>query len=159
MAGVLAGSLLLCGTVSPALAQDPWEVTLMPYLWMTGVDGDFQIRGQDIESSADFGDIVDNLDIGGSVLLEPVKGRWVSLIQLDYLSLENDDAELRNGSDVHLEIDTTIASLASGYRFGGDGKRRFYDLMVGMRYLRLETGLGIQDRVTGTPTTVSTTPW
>ena len=49
---------------------DGWEFTVAPYLWMAGPDGDVTVKGTKSSVDADFGDILDNLDVGAQGYFE-----------------------------------------------------------------------------------------
>ena len=122
---------------TPAAAED-WETTLTPYLWAFGIDGDIKAQGEEFNTSTDFSDIVDNLDFGGSFMLEANKGTWVNFLQLDYLSLSNGDIETRaTGVEGRLEFDSTLAAVATGYRVTMSEKSSI-DVLVGLRYANLD---------------------
>ena len=75
----------LQAAVPAAMAADS-GFTLTPYLWAIGIDGDVKARGTDANVSMDFEDVVDNLDMAGSVLLEGNVGNWVSYAMVDYMA-------------------------------------------------------------------------
>ncbi|MBK7519593.1 MAG: hypothetical protein IPI75_05515 [Gammaproteobacteria bacterium] len=128
-----------------ALAADGWEATLTPYLWAMGMDGDINVGAREINASADFSDIWDNMDIGGSAMFELNKGRWVNYLQVDYLAIDNGGAEVRNtGLEADIESDSTLGALATGYRFDGFGERSTIDVLVGVRYAKLDTQIDIK---------------
>ncbi|MBK6289432.1 MAG: hypothetical protein IPJ33_05090 [Gammaproteobacteria bacterium] len=142
---VSAVSLLAAQFALPAAAGDAWDVRLTPYLWAMGIDGDFHVRGHDFNSSADFSDIMDNMDIGGSVMLEANKGNWVNLVQFDYLAIDSGDVELRRASNkAQLKSDSTLGVVATGVRFHA-GQRSTIDALVGVRYIKLDTDFKIQN--------------
>jgi hypothetical protein len=140
----LAGIAIQTALAAPAVAADAWELTLTPYVWAVGIDGDMQIHGQDLESSMDFADIVDNLDMSGELLFEAVKGNWASYAQYDYLALDSGDVQTRvAGVDADLELKSTLATAATGYRFR-TGERSTIDLMLGVRYMRMDVDFELQ---------------
>ena len=131
-------------TIPAAMAADS-GFTLTPYLWAIGIDGDIQARGEDTNVSMDFEDVVDNLDMAGSVLLEGNVGSWVSYAMVDYLSLDTGDVETRHpGRDADLELDSTLATVATGYRVHMS-ERSTIDVQVGIRYAKFDTQLSIED--------------
>lgn len=137
-----AAVLTLSGSAS-ALAQDDWAFRITPYLWAMGIDGDIHIRNRDFQASSDFGDIIDNMDIGGSALLEANKGNWVNFAQLDYLSISSGDIKLR-GVETNAELKNTsfLGSVATGYRFQ-TGERSTVDVMVGVRHASIEPEIDV----------------
>src|SRR5688572_16181924 len=79
----------------PAAAQDAdagWRVSVTPYLWVSAYDQDIvnNVTGEEIESSAEFGDLLDALDglfIGKA---EAQYGRAGAYADLLYLKLSAD---------------------------------------------------------------------
>jgi hypothetical protein len=134
------------GIHAPAGAADDegccFHIT--PYLWASGVDGDIQARGTDTNVSADFSDVIDNLDIGGSVLLEAKKDRWVSYAMVDYLGMSTGDIDTPfAGVDAEMDFDTTLATVGTGYRFQ-TGERSTIDVYLGLRYAQFDAEIAIQ---------------
>lgn len=128
-----------------ALAAEGWDVTLTPYLWAFGLDGDIQAHGEDVNISSDFGDIIDNLDFGGSALLEFNNGNWVNYAQLDYLKLDTGDVTTRRpGIDAELEFENTLLTLATGYRVLM-GERSTLDVLVGLRYMGADATISLEN--------------
>ena len=85
--------VLICPSVygqDVTSSHNKWEFLLIPYGWLTRVDGDVTVRG--IESSADvsFSDILENLDFGGQVHFEAWKGEWGLFVDPTYLKLSTD---------------------------------------------------------------------
>jgi opacity protein-like surface antigen len=73
----------------PVLAQQDeatvWSVT--PYLWAFGLDGDVGVGGRTAEVSADFGDVVDNMDMGFAIMGDVRRGAWGLHGDFTYLDL------------------------------------------------------------------------
>lgn len=134
----------------PVLAAEEGDkccLRVTPYLWAMGIDGELKAGGQEVNANADFGDIVDKMDIGGSVMAEITSGRWVSFLQVDYLGVSNDDIDTRvAGVKGEVEMDSTLAALATGYRFT-TGERSHVDLMAGVRY----AGMDVEARLRPSP--------
>lgn len=129
---------------APAVMAAESGFTITPYLWAVGIDGDIQARGTDANVSMDFQDVVDNLDMAGSVLLEANVGDWVSYAMVDYLGLDTGDVETRfPGRDADLELDSTLATVATGYRVHMS-ERSTIDVQVGIRYAKMDTQVTIE---------------
>lgn len=135
---VLTASVLtLQPLLTAAAAAEGWETTLTPYLWTFGLDGDIKARGEEFNTSSSFSDIVDNLDFGGSFMLEANRGTWVNFLQADYLSLSNGDVETRAGVEGRLEFDSTMVAAATGYRVQMS-ETSTIDVLLGLRYANLD---------------------
>ena len=124
----------------PAAAADEEKccVRLTPYLWALGLDGELKAGGQEVNANASFSDITDNLDFGGSAMLEFNKGHWANFVQVDYIKITNDNIDTKQpGLDGKMEADSTLATAATGYRFNVS-ERSTIDLMAGVRYAKLD---------------------
>jgi len=141
--GAAIAAIALQGAAPAALAADS-GFTVTPYLWAVGIDGDIQAHGEDTNVSMDFQDVVDNLDMAGSVLLEGNVGNWVSYAMVDYLSLDTGDVQTRfRDRDADLELDSTLATVATGYRVHMS-ERSTIDVQLGIRYARMDTRVSIE---------------
>ena len=138
---VFAGCALL-GLAPPSLAED-WVFSVGTYLWLTGIDGDLSIDGNDFSSSASFTDILDQAKYGGALILEADKGGWVNFAQLDYAVPEDNDLDTPfPGPDGHLELDNFLATVATGYRMPL-GEKFSVDIMVGLRYAWIDVKVNV----------------
>jgi hypothetical protein len=144
IAAAVSAATLQAAVPATSLAEEGCCFRITPYLWTIGIDGDIQAHGEDSNVSMDFDDILDNLDMAGSVLLEADMGRWVSYAMVDYLALDTGDVETRfRGVDADLEMESTLATVATGYRFQ-TGERSTVDLQVGIRYAQFDNQLEIE---------------
>jgi hypothetical protein len=141
--GAVIAATALQGAAPAALAADS-GFTVTPYLWAVGIDGDIQARGEDTTVSMDFQDVVENLDMAASALFEANVGNWVSYAMVDYLSLDTGDVDTRfPGRDADVEMDSTLATVATGYRVHMS-ERSTIDVQVGIRYARMDTQVWIE---------------
>lgn len=134
-------AILLAAAAQTATAGDrAWEIELTPYLWAAGINADVTVRNQSASVDASFSDIVDALDVGGAFLLRAQRGPWVVWTQVDYLSLSSD--ELDDAPAVGtLGQDVTMATLGFGRNFESTNGRRSVDVLLGARYLDVDTDL------------------
>lgn len=58
----VALAIFLAG--ASASAQAEWKYQVTPYLWASSLDGTTAVAGQEIDFTADFSDLVSNLDAG-----------------------------------------------------------------------------------------------
>jgi hypothetical protein len=145
---------MLAVLLAPAAARgQAWEFELTPYLWMAGIDGDLSVRNSpDVSVSADFIDVVKELDIGALVTFDARKAPWVFLLDAVYLKTSKDGdtpGPLFSRTDVTSR--TAIIEPAVGYQvFAGDGA--VLDVYAGARIwvaeteLKLTTAVGFQTR-------------
>lgn len=115
---------------------------LTPYYWAVGIDGSLEDnRGattSQIDFNNDIGDITENLEFNGSLMLEHNSGRWVNFAAVDYMKTENDDTDINiAGTEIEIETDSMLASAATGYRFTM-GESSHIDVLVGVRYAKLD---------------------
>jgi len=72
-------------------SDDRWNIVLSPYLWGISLDGQTAFGGAPpVDIDASFGDILSNLNIGGSLHTEFRKGKWNFVIDPTYLDIEMD---------------------------------------------------------------------
>lgn len=139
------------GTSAPALAQqvtDGWRVSVTPYLWVSSYEGDVTDRsnGQDIDTSASFGDLLSNLEF---VFIG--KGE----VQYDRVGVLGDLVYLKLGADQTVErpllgpikreadVATTTVTVAGFYRIVENDQLNV-DLLGGLRYVKVKVDLEFQ---------------
>ena len=134
-----AVAALAVQSAMPAAAEDADKCCfrLTPYYWAVGIDGNLEINDEqgstDIDFNQDIGDVTDNLEFNGSLMLEHNKGNWSNFAAVDYIKTENDDTDINvAGSEIEVEADTLLATAATGYRFGAGGDS-WVDLLVDAR--------------------------
>ena len=128
-------------TAMSATAEDSCCFRLTPYYWAVGIDGNLKNdqTNDDVDFNQDIGDVTDNLEFNGSLMLEHNLGHWVNFAALDYIKTENDDTDFNNlvGAKVEMKADTTLGTAATGYRFE-TGEASHIDVLVGVRYAKLD---------------------
>ena len=62
--------------VTTAQESDGWNFRITPYLWMLGLDGTTAALGNDVPLKADFGDILDLLNLALAANMEFNNGEW-----------------------------------------------------------------------------------
>ena len=132
--------LALQAALPAAAAEDSCCFRLTPYYWAVGIDGKIEDNkaNEHVNFNNSISDISDNLDFNGSLMLEHHLGRWVNFGSIDYMQTTNDDTKINiPNTKVKVETDSTMATLATGYRFGAGGES-WTDLMVGARYAKLD---------------------
>lgn len=129
----LCGLSLMMLTCSPGYAQDRWEFLLIPYLGMSGVNGDVAVKGLESSADASFSDILDVLDFAFQLHGEARKGRWALMLDPTYLKL-SEDANA-GPADVKIQIQQWVVDFAGFYR-------PYERALSGERVLALEVLLG-----------------
>ena len=139
-------------TVGPMYAQtddteisDTWQFAGAVYLWGAGMDGKTQ---SGTEVAVDFGDLVDNLEMGFMGAFEARKGKWMFLTDVIYLDIganKSVDVSIPIGpgaidvtTNASLDLTGLVLHFAGGYNLWVDDKSRL-DLVAGARYLDLDT--------------------
>jgi hypothetical protein len=137
----------------PAAAEDADKCCfrLTPYYWAVGIDGNLKNdkTNQDVDFNQDIGDVTDNLEFNGSLMLEHNLGHWSNFAALDYMKVDNDDVDINQaGVKLEVETDTTLATAATGYRFSPEGES-WVDLLVGVRYGKLDVEANLKGGASG----------
>ena len=147
MIGMMAVFLNLMGQSAQGqdLDSDRWQLSVTPYFWFSGIEGDVKIRENEADVDVGFDDVWDALDYGGQVYIEAQHGRWGLLLDPTFMALST-DKEL-NVIDAELDIDLWIVEFGGFYRIvdwsGDGGFPMSLDVLVGGRYWNLETELEI----------------
>jgi hypothetical protein len=128
---------------------DDWQFTVIPYIWMIGVEGELTAKGVASDVDIGFDDILDALDFGGEVHLEAQKGRWGVFLDPTYLKLSADkDVSSPRGilsADIDVDVEVWLVEFGGFYRVienpvGNDASRFVaFDVLAGARYMYLET--------------------
>jgi opacity protein-like surface antigen len=139
IAAAVSAAALQAAAPSANAAEDCC-LRITPYLWAMGIDGELKADGREVEVSYDFSDIVEQMNVGGSVLVDLNKGDWVNYLQVDYVSVSEKKARTDLGVKVDLDATSTLGAAATGWRFAL-GERHSIDVMAGVRYMNLDTEL------------------
>lgn len=142
---VVAASLLLAAGMS-AFAAEPqgWKVEITPYAWMAGVEGDATVNGKDVDFDKKFSDIVDAVDLAGSLLGVIQYDRFLVWGQVDYFSTDTSKLDIEDqpqgGS---LDTKMFLGEFAVGYQLDGWMENQTFDVLVGVRTLQIENDLTV----------------
>jgi hypothetical protein len=151
LAGCLAALLAINAQAQEMTTERPpddrWTFTVAPYLWATALDGDASVGGVDADVDLSFGDILDDLAVGGMLLLDVQRGRFGVAVNGVFARLEP-DGEV---GPVQLDVTNTTTWIGVGpyyravewtYRESASGRplRFVVEPTAGIRYtnLRLE---------------------
>lgn len=146
--GLVGVSLLFAGPAARGqnLDSDEWQLSVTPYMWFSGIEGDVRIRENESDVDVGFDDIWDAFDFGAQVHIEAQKGRWGLLVDSSFLALSVADEELE-AVEARLETDMWLVEFGGFYRLGdwpGDrGFRGSLDVLAGGRFWDMETELSI----------------
>ena len=124
----LSVSAMLAPTAATAQESDGWNFRVTPYLWMLGLDGTTAALGNDVPVKADFGDILDLLNVALSVNMEWGNGKWFVVLDPMWADLERD---IDTGGPIGgtVEIELIIADALVGLSLSEN-----FDIYAGARY-------------------------
>lgn len=146
-----AGFAISLGSTAPAAAQEVtagWRVSLTSYLWLSKIETNAfsHENGQTIESSADFGDLLEDLSgvfVGKS---EVQYKRMGVFADLNYIKLSVEQTTQRpilGPITAEADVATTTLTTAVFYRVA-ESDRLTVDLLGGLRYVDLDLDLDLQ---------------
>lgn len=144
----LAALLVAVLPASARAAEDGWQVSTSLYLWASAFDNEVtdNLTGAATDSSASFGDILDNLKGVFIGKAEAQYGRAGAFADLVYLHVSADQTTIRpilGPIEREADIETTTATVAGFYRvIESDGLD--VDLIGGLRYIKLKLDLDVQ---------------
>lgn len=142
--GIMMAVLLIGGLFAKAEEPQGWQFEITPYMWLAGLDGDITVRGNTVEFSQSFSDLIDNVDLAGSLLGVAQYDRYVILGQIDSFALSEDNVEIKDKSDDgKLEANMFLGEAVVGYQIDGWAEGQTFDLLVGARTLRMKTDLSV----------------
>jgi len=130
--------------------EKQWDYSLTPYLWFASIDGEYMNATVTRTASADFGDLLDDLNMGLLLNFEAWKmdSHWGVGGDLMYVDFEKYD----DGGELTPEIEVGALDLMVAYRFGGHPPASdsgfAFDLCGGIRLWRINAGMEVENTVT-----------
>jgi hypothetical protein len=131
-----------------------WQFSIIPYLWLMGINGKTTIKGRTADLNVSFGDIWDNLDFAAEVHLEAWRGRYGFFIDTSYAKIAlKKDVDLRFDNTLNTKFITKffLGEIGGFYRVGtwpvGGGYEKktntsfTFDVIGGGRYWYLKNTL------------------
>ena len=123
----------------PPAGNDDWRFTMGLPGWCAGISGDFGVKGLPPQhADVPFDKILKHLDMVAGLSLEAQHGPWGFFVDGLYLKLSagvNTPGPLLNSIDMQLR--QTLLEGGVTYRVW-EGKRGYFDLMIGARYMRMD---------------------
>lgn len=146
---LLNGATAFCGAiatadkgivVTPVAAADEWKFTVGMPGWLAGVSGDIGVRGfAPVHTEMPFSSMLDHLDMVASLSLEGQRGPWGFYAEGMYLKLSaGGETPGRLINTVDADLREVLAEAGITYRLW-EGKRGFFDVFAGARYLYMNT--------------------
>jgi opacity protein-like surface antigen len=121
-------------------ASPRWSVTITPYLWAAGLDGNTAASGVGSEIDTGYSFLsLDNLDLTLAANLEARKGGWTVLV--DGLYVEFSDAFDRPTVDADAELTGRIFEFSATYPAA---LIEGLELVFGVRYVALDSTVQIR---------------
>jgi hypothetical protein len=145
--GIMVASLAFVGPAAQGqeLDADRWQLSVTPYGWLAGLQGDVKVRDTTVHVDVPFHDVLDALDFTAMVHIEAQKGRWGLLSDVMYLAVSTE--EDLNVVNAKLDQKMWIVEFGGFYRLldrsVGQGLPMSLDALVGGRYWNLDTDLTI----------------
>jgi len=115
-------------------AQADWKYQITPYLWAASLDGTTAVAGQDVDFTADFSDLVSNLDAGFGANFTAQSETWGYFIDGNFVRLKGDGLGVKGGIDVVL--DQKIIEAGVSYRLSDQ-----FNIIGGGRYQKVDEDL------------------
>jgi hypothetical protein len=155
LVSVLLSAVLLAGAPPGAMAQgqdrkdsEDWVLHFAPYFWGPQVSGKVTAGGKEAKFDRSFSDIWDNLQGGGMVDIDLMKGRWGIFADPIYMQLQKKDTFVDSVSS-KAKLKEWLVDFGAIYRLidtaGGNGKGQRFDLIAGGRYDNTNVKLTLQD--------------
>ncbi|TNE75396.1 MAG: hypothetical protein EP334_10415, partial [Gammaproteobacteria bacterium] len=119
--------------------EDTWKVEFTPYVWAAGLDADVTIANRTANVDASFSDLLDNLDMAAAFLATAQYNSWVTWLQVDYLDMSTDFSKGPASGSVDTEM--TMSTFGFGYQFQGWKPGQTFDVLLGVRNLKLDNKL------------------
>ena len=152
---------LLLAVPLPAAAQsadDKWQFSLMPYLWLPTIDGTLKFQGRaggnpEVNVKANPGDYLSDVEMAAMLAFEARKGKWLVYSDVTYMKMGDNASSVRSvnfnpglppnpvsttlNSGTQTDLYATIWTVAGGYNLVQDRKVSL-DVIGGARYLHLK---------------------
>lgn len=144
-AAVAAGAATLAAPVAaPAAepAEDRWQFSVVPYIWIPGVDTTFRVNGVPAEGNDSTSgiNVFDELEFALMGAVDVRRGRWGATFDFQYVRLGDEfSADLSGGTVLDSDFDLTLASatVSANYRFVAEPKYTL-DGLAGARVLHVD---------------------
>jgi predicted porin len=124
---------ILSGAVRAQPESGAWEYEIVPYLWAANLDGRSGLKPAVGDVEQDFGDLIEFVNIGGSLHFEARRTPISWYLEASYVELESTGGSPATGG-VRLELGQTYGE--GGLRYDINDQLAIYG---GIRYQRLDT--------------------
>jgi hypothetical protein len=151
--------VVTAGQAPAAEKTDGWSFQIEPYIMATTIEGNGSIgRATGVDVDANFGDILDALDIGAMVRFEAIKAdRWGLVLDYGFMDLSGQSAVARNGV-VTAEVRQGVLEAFAVRRFARGSNK--LDVIAGVRWWDNDLGATVDlMALPGTPTAEIEEDW
>jgi len=123
----------------PQAQQNPsWYFSLRPYFFLSGLSGAVTAGPLTFPINSSFGDLIENVRIGGFLAFTAEKGQWGMYADFQYISLTGNSPGL---IDAEFGLDNLIAEADVSFRPANAPTLKF---MAGLRLYSVEQSLSIR---------------
>ena len=151
---VAAGAIGLGLAAAPSAAEPPpertWDLAVVPYVWALALQGETEVHGNTVDIDRGIIDNLNDLELGGMVLVHGRYRRFVALLDGFYTRI----GENSGGPQLRADATSTtiIGDVKAGFRLldtttpwadssALDAPRAVFDLLGGFRYWAVRTEL------------------
>ena len=148
-----------------------WQFSVVPYLWLMGINGKTTIKGRTADLDVSFGDIWDNLDFAAEIHFEAWRERYGFFIDTSFakIALKN-NVKLRTDNTLNTKFVTEffLGEIGGFYRLGTwplgtvstDYKKKIntsitFDVLGGGRYWYLKNTFNLSGPLDVLPSKIS----
>ena len=121
---------LLAPGMAPAQESGGWKFRITPYLWMLGLDGTTAALGNDVPVEADFGDILDNLNVALMANMELNNGTWFVVLDATWADLEmsiDTGGPIGGNVEVQMILFDALVGISLNDNFDVYASARYFD--------------------------------
>lgn len=147
-------------SLAPAAVSNNWQLTLTPYMWATGINGDVGFRNRTIaHMDYDFSKILDTLNFAMMGLVELRNGRFSLSSDLIYMRVTDDFSAARVGVEQgQVSLKQLQWTPLAGYAVYQNG-RDSLEIVAGARYWSVRAGVAADLVRFGQQETQRTVTW
>ena len=135
VATIVAMVLMVGATAFAQEQESEWNWSVTPYAWLAGMKGDVGVKGINSPVDDSFSDVLDALELSGSLTLDGNNGKWGVLSDVFFVKLES--TEHTAIGRFKGEVEEWIISAVPYYRIVSNEKMTL-DLGAGARYINLD---------------------
>jgi len=122
-------------------SDDDWEFQASPYFWLASLHGTAGVGIRTTQVDESFSDVFHSLDFAIMGVLEARKGKFVILVDTEYVAVSDDKATPGPlFSNVNAKFKQFVFDPEAGYRiFANPAKGQFIDVVGGIRVWHVST--------------------